>query len=156
MASEKQTTNIPDDGIIIWCRSSLDSESIEEILSVSGALQVYQASVSAGEAQTSSDTLSYIRANPSSPYIYHNPDDTLEQVIATYPCIVYGYVGLVGTGTLTLRDDNAVNGIATVLPVSNLVVGGFVEYPVPIEMELGLTAQCGTGTDELTLFVRRR
>ena len=37
MASEKQTTNIPDDGIVLWARSSTDSESVEEVLSTSGA-----------------------------------------------------------------------------------------------------------------------
>ena len=154
MASKKQTTNTPDDGVVLWGRSSSDPESIEEVIVTDGGANVYQAAALAGDAQPSSESLSYKRTSEQAPYIHFNPDDALEQVVFPAPCIVYGFIGKIGTGTLTLRDDNGVNGKATHLPVYTLAVGTQVDFPAGIEFPIGLTAQCSVGTDEVTFLVK--
>jgi len=85
---------------------------------------------------------------------FFNPDATTEQVITSAPAFLYGFTGKIGTGTLTIRDSATAAGSATDFPVYTLAVGTHVDMPCAVRMENGITAQCGTGTDEVTIFWR--
>lgn len=82
-----------------------------------------------------------------------NPDATTEQVITAAPCYFYGFQERTGAGTLTIRDDSAVNGAVTDFLVYTLGTDDF-KSPFGIYCPTGLTAQCGTGTDDCTIFWR--
>jgi hypothetical protein len=86
-------------------------------------------------------------------YTRFAPAGTSETVISATPCFFYGYVGITGVGTLTLRDSSTASASTSPLPASALAVGTIVRYPA-IRFESGLTAQLGTGADVCTLFWR--
>ncbi len=82
-----------------------------------------------------------------------NPDATTETVITAAPCYFYGFQKRTGTGTLTIRDDNSVNGAVSDFLTYTLGTDDF-KSPFGIYCPTGLTAQAGTGTDDCTIFWR--
>lgn len=107
-----------------------------------------------GERNTSSATNNYAATKEECNYTRHAPGVTTEQVITAAPAFLYGWIGVVGTGTLTLRDSAAAAAATSPFPAFTLAVGGIVTLPAAIRFEQGITAQLGTGTDVVTLLWR--
>jgi hypothetical protein len=131
--------------------AAFNGTGLEDIKSTGNALHTFLAYGIAGETNPDSSN-EYLKTHDVANYTFFNPDDTLEQVISAAPAYLYGFIGKVGTGTLTLRNSATVSGSATPLPVFTLAVGTIVAFPKGLKFDIGLTAQCGTGTDEATLI----
>jgi hypothetical protein len=129
------------------------TENPEPIKSTGGAGHSQEQGQIGGERNTSSLTNNYDAVHEETNKTFFNPNATTEQVITNAPAFLYGFVGKVGTGTLTIRDDSAANAAATDFPVYTLAVGTHVDFPA-VRMENGITAQCSVGTNEVTFFWR--
>lgn len=120
----------------------------------SGAAHTLEQGQIGGERNTSSNNNNYDAVHEECSYSRFAPAATTETVITAAPCFVYGFIGITGTGTLTLRDASTASGSTSPLPAFTLAVGTVVTFPAAIRFENGLTAQLGTGTDVATLLYR--
>ncbi len=125
----------------------------EENKSTNGAASILNPGVEGGR-NPDSQSNNWNASHPEVNKTFFNPDATTEQVVTGAPAMVYGFVGKVGTGSFTLRDDSAANASATDFPVYTLAVGTQVTFPGAVRMENRITAQCSVGTDEVTIFWR--
>lgn len=121
-----------------------------------GAAHVTEQGQIGGERNSSSTTNNYDAVHEECNYSRFAPAATTETVITAAPCFVYGFIGITGTGTLTLRDSATAAASVSPLPAFTLAVGGVVSFPAAIIFEYGLTAQIGTGTDVVTLLWRAK
>ena len=121
---------------------------------INGAASVAEQGIIGGGRNEDDQTNNYTVTHRECNKTFFNPDAATEQVISSAPAFLYGFVGKVGTGTFTLRDSATAAGVATDFPVYTLAVGTMVTFPAAIRMENGITAQCGTLTDEVTIFWR--
>lgn len=121
-----------------------------------GAGDVIEQGIIGGERNTTSSTNNYDAVHEEVNKTLFNPDATTEQVITNLPCFVYGFMGRTGTGTLTLRDSATAAGATSDFPAFTLAVGTPVMLcgGAGVRFENGLTAQCGTGTDDCVIFWR--
>jgi len=117
-----------------------------------GSSHTKEQGIIGGGKNEDSETNNFTRTHAYGNKTFFNPNATTEQVVTAAPAILYGYIGKVGTGTITFRDDNAVNGATPELPALTLAVGTIVTFPVGLKMNTGITAQCSVGTDEVTLI----
>jgi len=141
--------HLPDGGVWEWSVVGWN------LTKTGGAVHAIEQGVIAGGRNQDSTTNNYDVTHEEINKTFFNPDATTEQVISSVPCFFYGVVGKVGTGgTLTIRDSAVVAGSATDFPVYTLAVGTHINMPGGVRMESGLTLQCGTGTDEVTVFWR--
>jgi hypothetical protein len=124
-----------------------------QIKGTSGAAHTLEQGVIGGERNTSSATNNYDAVHEETNYTRFAPGNTTETVITSAPCFVYGFIGVVGTGTLTLRDSATAAAATSPFPAFTLAVAGRVDFPA-VRFESGLTAQLGTGTDVATIFWR--
>lgn len=132
----------------------LTQPALERQKSTAGAGHSLEQGQIGGERNTSSSTNNYDAIHEECSYNRFAPAGTSETVITAAPCFVYGFVGITGTGTLTLRDSATAAGATSPLPAFTLAVGTVVTLPAAIRFENGLTAQLGTGTDVCTIFYR--
>lgn len=121
--------------------------------SINGGAHVIEQGQIGGERNTSSSTNNHDVVHEETNKTFFNPNATTEQVIINAPAYFYGFVGKVGTGTLTIRDSATAIGAVTDFPVYTLAVGTHVDFPA-VRMENGITLQCSVGTDEVTVFWR--
>lgn len=119
-----------------------------------GAAHTLEQGVIGGERNTSSLTNNYDAVKEESSYTRLAPGATTEQVVTNAPAFLYGWVGVTGTGTLTLRDSATAAATTSPFPAFTLAAGTIVTLPAAIRFENGITAQLGTGTDVVTLFWR--
>jgi hypothetical protein len=136
--------------------SQLDSITGKEVAqkSINGAAQTAEQNQIGGERNTSSSTNNYDVTHAECNKTRFAPATTAETVITAAPAFLYGFVGKIGTGTLTIRDSATASGANTDFPVYTLAVGTMVAFPAAIRMENGITGQLSTSTDEVTIFWR--
>ena len=125
-----------------------------QLKGTSGAAHTLEQGIIGGERNTGSQLNNYDAVHEECNYTRFAPGNTNETVITSAPCFVYGFIGVVGTGTLTLRDSSTAAAATSPFPAFTLSVSGRVEFPAAVRFENGLTAQLGTGTDVATVFWR--
>lgn len=118
-------------------------------------LDVFEKGQIGGERNPSSSTNNYDAVHEECSYSVFAPGVTTETVISTVPVFIYGLIGKVGVGTITLRDTATAIAAASPLPPFNLGVAGVVAFPAAIRFESGLTAQLGTATDSIVVLWRQ-
>lgn len=108
-----------------------------------------------GTRNPNSGTNNYDAIHEEISYFRFAPGAVTETLISSVPVFVYGWMGITGTGTLSLRDAATTGGGSNpVFGTPSLAAGGLVSMPGGIRFENGLTAQLGTGTDVCVLLYR--